>query len=173
MGVIGGNTTSGSFFASRLRTGSLAPNAPGSSAPLAGHVNSGILSAGLFDTYGLVEANGINETTSLLTPPTDSHSYYNLVLNPQNTGQNSLLQDTGINPNFSTGGTVLREDLWSDTDGANNNQFSYLGFFTLDSGNQTLTFTPSAIPEPGAWQILMGAGLLAFWLRSQFMARRI
>jgi len=41
----------------------------------------------------------------------------------------------------------------------------------LDSGNQTLTFTPAAIPEPGAWQILAGAGLLAFWLRRQIKTR--
>ncbi len=171
MGVIGGNTAQNIFYATSLRS-SLGPaNVAGSSAPLAGHVNSSILGNGAIDTASMVEADGMNEGTSILTPPSGGDSYYNWVLNGQNLAHGSVAEDTGINPNASTAGTVIYEDLWRDVNGANNNQFSYLGFFTLDSGGQTLTFTPSAVPEPGAWQILAGAGIIAFWLRRQFSSR--
>jgi hypothetical protein len=45
------------------------------------------------------------------------------------------------------------------------NSFEYVGFFTLDtSGSPGLSFTPSAVPEPGTG-VLLGGGFLLLLMR--------
>jgi hypothetical protein len=64
--------------------------------------------------------------------------------------------DSGVNPmsTFDSSG-VLHEDLWKATP---NSAYTYLGYFTLDSGNSTLTFTP--VPEPGILPVFFCGGAL-------------
>jgi hypothetical protein len=78
--------------------------------------------------------------------------------------------DSGINPDSAVGpATVLYEDLWYDSNNSSSvkKPFTYLGYFTLDltGNNASLTFTPSAVPEPSTLGLLGGAGLLLLSFR--------
>ncbi len=83
----------------------------------------------------------------------------------------SYYGETGINPDSQVGAnSVLYEDLWynsnSSISGASG--FSYLGYFTLDTGSSpSLTFTPEEAPEPSV-TFFTGAGLLVLLLRKRY-----
>jgi hypothetical protein len=70
---------------------------------------------------------------------------------------------SGINPNSAIGGTgIITEALWGATPGG---AYNYLGSFTLNAsgGSPSLTYTPSAVPEPNAASVL-GIGGILFWM---------
>jgi hypothetical protein len=105
------------------------------------------LSAGQSTTVSQSDPNSFNTWILSSTPP----SYFSA---------------TGIDPRGSTGGSVLYEDLYRARNNVNGNSFEYLGFFTLDmGGSPSLTFTPVAVPEPSAYSLFAGCGLLLLLFR--------
>ncbi len=74
---------------------------------------------------------------------------------------------SGFNPDSPVShATVLYEDLWSVANGtlSSHSAFTYDGYFTLDvtGANASLTFTPSAVPEPSNYGLIGAGSLLLF-----------
>lgn len=62
-------------------------------------------------------------------------------------GSSSFYRQSGVDPD-ATVGSVLYEDLWFTSTAYHVNGFTYLGYFTLNTVNGNLTFTPSSGPVP-------------------------
>lgn len=62
---------------------------------------------------------------------------------------------------------VLYEDLWKATPSS---PYTYLGYFTLNLSGPapSLTFTPSAIPEPTTISMIAGGFALLLGFRNRF-----
>jgi hypothetical protein len=73
------------------------------------------------------------------------------------------------------GGVTLNLDLYEDNNTSTTGRnFIYQGYFNLDvnGSSDTLTFDPvAAVPEPGTYGMLAGAGLLLVAVRRQFTAK--
>jgi hypothetical protein len=119
---------------------------------------------GANDVAAMMGASGLNLSAgqSMTIAQADPNSFNTWVLS---TTPPTFGTGTGLDPRGSTGGSVLYEDLYRARNGVNGNSFEYVGSFTLDtSGSPSLSFTPSAVPEPGT-AVLLGSGLLLFLMR--------
>ena len=101
-----------------------------------------------------------------------SKSWESLVDPANDTG--SFQSNTGLNPDSQIGtSSVLYEDLWENSDSSSRGTtgFTYLGYFTMDftGSSPDVTFTP--VPEPTAYSIFAGAGLLLLALRRRMAGR--
>ena len=70
--------------------------------------------------------------------------------------------------------TVPTWYLYEDT--RSSKPFGYEGYFNLDinDGTVSLTYDPvTAVPEPGTYGLLAGAGLLLLGIRRQFTGHKI
>ncbi len=167
MSVVGGNGASAgtALFATALRGGMGTPGSPGSSAPDA--IPAGFMASGANDVGAMSGPSGLNLSAgqSATVAQSDPNSFSTWILG---TTPPSYFSGTGIDPRAATANSMLYEDLYRARDGANGNQFDYLGYFTLDpNGAQSLTFTPSAVPEPSASALVGLGGLLLMRLRRQ------
>jgi hypothetical protein len=83
---------------------------------------------------------------------------------------NNYASEGSIDPRTALTGTIF-EDLWFNHVTAGTAQgWVYEGYFTINEGTPTLTFTPAGfvpVPEPATYGVLAGAGLLALCLRRQ------
>lgn len=163
-GVVGGsNGNPPDLYATQLRSGGMGtPSAPGSASPATFY--KGDLLVGYSDLSQLV----------LVAPPAGSgvldtsKAWVNYVEPTFTVG--TFYGDTGINPDSSISSSgVLYEDLWYNSNSSTSvkKPFTYEGYFTLDltGNNPSLTFTPSAVPEPTVLGLLGGAGLLLLSFR--------
>jgi hypothetical protein len=163
-GVVGGsNGNPPDLYATQLRSGGAGvPSVAGSTSP--GTFYKGDLLVGYNDLSQL----------SLVAPPAgssvlDTTKAWVSYVEP--TFANSTFYgDTGINPDSSgSPSTVLYEDLWYNSNSSTSlkQPFTYEGYFTLDltGSSPSLTFTPTAVPEPATLGLLGGAGLLLLAFR--------
>jgi hypothetical protein len=174
MGVVGGNgvgTTTRNVFLTQLRAALGDPTMAGSMAPTP--INSTSDAGAIGSVANMVNALPLSPGGSTTITPGSGNSWSqrvspNQVLAPLP----SFLSATGRDPmaGVSTG-TLIFEDLWRGGTGTGSNPFTYLGFFTLDTGVGSLTFTP-AVPEPSTYGAFAGAGLLLLALRRQFSGTR-
>jgi hypothetical protein len=165
MSVVGGNgaTAGRSIFATVARGGLGTPDQAGSLAP--GALSSTLMANGANTIGALCGPSGLNlgagQSTTIAQG--DPNSFHSWVLS---TTPPSYYSGTGIDPSGSTGGSVLYEDLYRAANNVNGNNFTYLGYFTLDmGGTPSLTFTTASVPEPASGSLLVGGGLLLLWLR--------
>jgi hypothetical protein len=164
MGVVGGQNqfpSSYDLFATGLRVGG-AGNAwmPGSNLSGFSHSQSIISSAEVsiagnpsFPTAG----NGV----------LDSSKSWSVNIEPTFTA-NTFWGASGINPSSAMDASgVIYEDLWKATPSS---PYSYLGYFTLNLSGPapSLTFTPSAVPEPTATTLIAGGTALLLAFRNRF-----
>jgi hypothetical protein len=83
---------------------------------------------------------------------------------------NSLYGASGIDPDLAIDGSgIINEGLYEATPSS---VYNYLGYFTLNTtgASPSLTFTPSAVPEPTTASIL-GGGVLLWVLRWRVIRR--
>lgn len=165
-GVVGGsNGNPPDLYVTQLRSGGAGtPSVPGSSSPASfykGDLLTGYNDLAQLAAVAPAAGNGVLDS---------SKSWENYV--EPTFATSTFYGDTGINPDSSVGpSTVLYEDLWYDSNGSSSvkEPFTYEGYFTLDltGANPSLTFTPSAVPEPSTLGFLGGMALLLFSLRSR------
>jgi hypothetical protein len=94
----------------------------------------------------------------------DSTKSWNANVSPTFTAS-TFYGASGIEPDSAIDNTgIINEGLWEATP---TSAYSYLGYFTLDTtgGNPSLTFTPSAVPEPNTYALGGFALLLCLLLR--------
>jgi PEP-CTERM motif len=165
MAAIGGSTVGvgADSFLTQLRVGSPAANTAGSS--LGGQTTvtqPALQSTANALATGLVSQGNASSWTTL---------------------QPTFVNGVGINPSAAISGTTIQEDLYQEVDafvGSGKTRhlqgtWAYEGYFSLDTGAGTLSFTPndvSAVPEPTTYGVLAGAGLLALSLRRQLNGKQ-
>jgi hypothetical protein len=164
MSVVGGNGASSGrdIFATVLRNGAGAPNVPGSTAP--GSLASTFMANGANNVAAMMGGSGLNLSSGQNTSvsQSDPNSFNTWILS---TTPPSYFSATGVDPRGATGGSVLYEDLYQARNNFNGNNFTYLGYFTLDvSGPGSLTFSPSTVPEPSTSALLAAGAALFAWL---------
>jgi len=162
-GVVGGlqNTFSPDLYITQLRSGGPGiPSMPGSTLsvnPTRSTDNSAVATLGNLNAP--VAGTGFLDASltwqNYVEPTFKAGTFYGAL---------------GVNPDSSIGdGGVLYEDLWYNANSqlSGGSPMQYLGYFTLDlsGSNPSLTFTPTAVPEPTALSLLGGAGLLLLSLR--------
>ena len=175
MSIVGGNgATSGrDIFATVQRIGLGTPGVAGSSAPPS--LASTFMAGGANDVAAMINNvnGGISAGQSTTVAQSDPNSFSTWVLS---TVPPSYLSSTGIDPRASTTGSVLYEDLYKAANNVNGNNFSYLGYFTLDTtSGASLTFTPIdfvPVPEPTTYGVFAGVGLLALMFRRHVKAKK-
>ena len=160
MSVVGGNgaTAGRDLYMTSLRTSNLgSPTISGSTAPLA--LASTPMANGVNDLSSMIFGLGLSAGGSATIAQSDANSFFNNVLG---TTPPSFFADTGRNPSSSVAdGTVIYEDLYRAVP---NGAFTYVGVFALDvSGNGSLMFTASTVPEPSIASIF-GLGLIGGWM---------
>lgn len=169
-GVVGGlQTSSGAadIYLTQLRSG-----------------GAGIASVAGSSVSATVTRSGINNAVATLTQVNlpasngsgllDSAKSWESYVEPTfSTG--SFYGQSGINPDSAvSGSSVVYEDLWSASNGSisgNPQPYNYLGYFTLDAANSTLTFTPAAVPEPTSCALIGGGSLLLLALRRRSISK--
>jgi hypothetical protein len=159
MSAVGGNPASGTsrgLFATvpRLTLGGPG-NVAGSSAP--DPLTSTAMGSGANGVKSMINGLPLSAGAGTTVPQTDPNSFNTWVLSIT---PPSYQSGTGIDPRAFGSSSVLFEDLYHADSSGN---FSYTGYFTLDTGNDVLTFTPAAVPEPSAIGFI-AAGLALFWL---------
>lgn len=173
MGVVGGSGAFSSSFiyATALRSGLGTPGVAGSSAP--GSMLHSDGSGGLQQVVAMVNSLGLSAGNSTTVPragDANGYSWFNSISSPTSL-QGSFFQSTGYDPDSTATGNVIYEDLYGTpaTSAGGDYNFNYVGYFTLDmsGSNPSLTFTPSAVPEPGTMSLFVGAGLVALWFRQR------
>ena len=177
-GVIGGlssSTGTADEYVTQLRTsnfgdiGTLQPNSAGSTLSTTAS-RSGI-------------DNGINTMTAIALPAAgtqgslDGTKSWQGFVEPTSTSQ-TFLGASGINPDSAIGKTsVVYEDLYYVSNGhsfGNPQPYVYEGYLTLDltGGGSSVTFTPTAVPEPATMSLMGGGGLLLLALRRRSMGKK-
>ena len=113
------------------------------------------------DSSGAGDFNGV----SLGTPSASGASSFTTLVNTG--GHTSVLTDTGIQASSTIGSGLIMEDLWFNTKGG---AWVDKGVLTFDTtgASPSLTFTPTAVPEPSTYGLFGGAGVLALAVRRQF-----
>jgi len=155
-----GNT--GNFvFTTTLDNGTGTASAPGSIAPAApgfatignaGGVGKALAVSG---TFGLVASSSTLSFTSDIAKDA----------NTAGTGNGNFTAQLGSNPMSQMTGDTITLDLWKDTVNSGNNPsgWVYDGNVTIDLSGTTAEYTydlASAVPEPGAYGLFAGGGLL-------------
>lgn len=166
-GVVGGDQyNTPDLYATQLRIGGIGnPALPGSM------MNS--------TPTRSTDGDAASALSSMVAPPEgmgvlDASKTWQANVEPTFTAQ-SFYGTTGVNPDSEIAdGGVLYEDLWftSNNKLSGGNPWVYEGYFTLNLAaplanvvQESLTFTPAAIPEPTVLGLLGGAGFLLFSLR--------
>ena len=171
-GVVAGsnNNQAPDLYATQFRSGGAGiPSVPGSTSP--GTFYKGDLFLGYSDIGQLALVAPAAGAGVLDT----SKSWENYV-EPKN-ANGTFLGDMGINPDAPVGpSTVLYEDLWYNSNSSSTTKipFTYEGYFTLDltGSSPSLTFTPSAVPEPTVLGLLGGASLLLLSFRRRLGGKK-
>jgi hypothetical protein len=97
----------------------------------------------------------------------DSGKSWSVNISPTFTA-GSFYGASGINPSAAIDNTgTIYEDLWKATPSS---AYSYLGYFTLSLSGPapSLTFTPSAVPEPTTTTMIAGGMALLLAFRNRF-----
>lgn len=154
MGVVGGQSqfpSSYDIYATYSRAGG-AGNPATAGSDLSAYVhNSSTISSSIADLTaigfpsagnGAILGAGDNDSWSVNVSANNSGTFYGA---------------SGVNPMTALDGSgTAYEDLWMATQ---NNAYQYLGYFTVDTGNSTLTYTPSVAPVPEPTTLsLLGSG---------------
>lgn len=163
MGVVGGLSSFGNYdlYATATRMGGPGdPAVAGSDLGARVH-NSSTLSSAANDLSVVGFPSNAGDGAIL---GTGDHDSWTLNVAPT-LATGSFYGDAGINPmsDLDSSGLVY-EDLWMATPSS---AYTYLGYFTLDAANSSLTYTPSVapVPEPAPLSILGGGALLLWCLR--------
>ena len=174
MGIVGGSqpTVGRDLYMTVLRNGPGTPSLAGSTAPA--NLGSTAMSSGVGDVAAMLNGLALSPGGSTTISQGNANSWTTWVLGgPDGTGTPSFVADTGKNPMGEGSSSIIYEDLYRGTPGTSGSM-TYLGFFTLDtSGGGSLTFTPSvvAVPEPSAYGLIAGGGLLLLALRKQIRSK--
>ena len=174
MAVVGGDNVFGSFgvFATQVRSGGAGTAAiPGSSLTATPH-SSSAMSGGASAVSAIMSSvvGGLPTAGNQASDTTKSYSATEV------NGATTFLGKTGVQPAGTIGSSgIMYEDLWAAT---TTKAYTYEGFFTFNYGADSLTFTPaslvvSAVPEPGMYGVMAGAGLLVLSVRRQFSRKTV
>lgn len=170
MGVIGGEATfpaSYDLFATALRSGGPGNPAVAGSDLSGVSVNSSTISTAVGTMTRLTDvfpaANG---------GAVDTNNLWTANIAPLVPTAETFSGQTGINPDstFDSSG-ILYEDLWQAPTG--DGPYDYLGYFTMNPGDSSLTFTPAAVPEPTTTSIFTGCAFLLWCLRWRLAGKRV
>lgn len=158
MGVVAGQAqfpSSYDLFATTVRGGGAGdPAVAGSDLSSIGH-NQSTISSAVSDLSRVGFSAGAG--SSALLGAGDNNSW-SLNVSPTFTAS-SFYGATGIDPMTALNSGIAYEDLWMATP---NSAYAYLGYFTIDANNSTLTYTPSVapVPEPTTLSLVAGGALL-------------
>jgi len=168
----GGGLTGDTFAATLTRTGSNAQNVQGTE-------NGGVVPTTIGSRTTLsAAANLVTSTPTGTSPASGANSF---ATQSQSGTAGTIANDAGSTFATSAGflstisGGMAVMDLFQDTRGsAANSAYVYLGQLDLDlsGASPVLDFIPSgfvasAVPEPGTYGVIAGAGLLALCFRRQ------
>lgn len=164
--VGGNNSSTADLYATQLRVGGAGSSAatPGSSAPAA------LTRTQDESSYSAI--SGTLASTTVGNGILDTGKSWEAEIDPGGTGT-TWHSVNGINPDSTvTTSSVLYEDLWYTTSSSisGSKAFNYLGYFTLNVANDTLTFTGADVvstPESATFGLLAGVGALLLGLRRQ------
>lgn len=171
-GVVGGNgagSPTSDLYVTQLRTGEVGmPSLAGSSLTTTLSRAQDSEAADALSNLGGPPETLPGVGGSLL----DTNKTWETYVEPSASGSpQSELSISGINPDSSVSSSgTLYEDLWSTTSSTLTGQqpFTYLGYFTVNPSDSTVTFTPEAVPEPGTAVIAGVAGLSLLILRRRY-----
>jgi len=169
MAVIGGDNMFNQFgvFATQVRAGGAGLPGVAGSAITAGHT-SALMSGGASVVAGLASGGQPTAGNSLV----DGSKSYSAA--EVTTSASSFVGKTGVNPTGTIDSSgIIYEDLFAAT---TSSAYKYAGYFTFNYSADSLTFTPAtlaAVPEPGMYGVLAGAGLLVLSLRRQFSIKGV
>jgi len=155
-GVIGDNKTAQSPAHAVFSTANITAPISGTSAwapydTATKGIYSSLTTAGA-GQYAYVDATTANSWNVQTISPSLTTQYYNV--------------DGANNPNTLGAASLNLNEILNDGSAA-----SVVGAFSLSSAG-LLSFTPTAVPEPGTYGMLAGAGLLVVSLRKQFRRKQ-
>ena len=176
VGVVGENGNSGMWVSANRATGPYTPpytqaNSTPPSTPTSGNYSTGTSIIGGLDPVqganGLAQGNAASWSYLIAATPsvggTAANPLSTIIANPM-----AALSTDG------SGGYGANFDMYEDT--RSSKPFGYEGYFNLDinDGTVSLTYDPvTAVPEPGTYGLLAGAGLLLLGIRRQFTGHKI
>jgi hypothetical protein len=160
--VVGGDNVFGQYgvYATQVRIGGAGdPSVPGSS--LTAAHSSTAMSGGAAAVSSILSST-VNGLPTAGNSVVDSTKSYTSVVDTTGV-QNNFIGKTGVNPAGTIDSSgIIYEDLYHAT---TSSPYTYMGYFTVDPGASSITFTPAAaVPEPSTCAIL-AAGLLGVLLR--------
>lgn len=166
MGIGGGKSgLTPSVYLTQTRSSLGTPSVAGSSTPADQTLSNASARAADFNQVLSCYASLSLAGGSATPLATDASSFSSAIY-----GGSGLLGQQGINVGSTVGSGMAYADLYMTSQSGSSDTYAYAGYFTMDFNNNTLTFTPQAVPEPATLSLIAGAGLLAWGVRRKFAA---